>query len=322
MPPQKATVLPLCLLLLLIPYGSCTARDPQPQTQSATQPVSVCTLEAGSNRAVVGVLDGETLKLDDGTEVRLIGVLSPRSPDSALDMTFWPPALEARAALEQLVLGRSVELAFSGRRSDRYGRILAHVFVEVAGERIWVQARLLSTGHARAYVLGDGVACTLELMAHEALARHSALGLWPHAAYQVRSANNTAELMRLRSTYQIVQGDVISVVQTKSVQLLHFGPDRLRDFTLAIKPQQKRQLESMGHSLAGLEGRRLQVRGWIERRSGPTIDVIDASQIEVEAKGAPVVEQSPARPRTSRRSRARSAVPAVAEDSLPGPVAP
>ncbi len=65
----------------------------------------------------------------------------------------------AIAALDDLVRGQSVELAFSGRRSDRYGRLLAHVFLRRGGERVWVQGELLSSGHARAYGLPGSLAC-------------------------------------------------------------------------------------------------------------------------------------------------------------------
>ena len=42
-------------------------------------------LEAGPTRSVARVLDGETVALDDGTELRLIGALAPRAIDAAAE---------------------------------------------------------------------------------------------------------------------------------------------------------------------------------------------------------------------------------------------
>ena len=45
----------------------------------AQTPASLgCGLEAGPERSVAAVLDGETVRLDDGKVVRLIGALAPR----------------------------------------------------------------------------------------------------------------------------------------------------------------------------------------------------------------------------------------------------
>jgi endonuclease YncB( thermonuclease family) len=173
-----------------------------------TEERTSCPLDPGPTRAVIGVMDAETLVLDDGSELRLIGALAPRPPDAVLDVSYWPPERDAKAALEKLVLGHSVTLAFSGRRSDRYGRTLAHVFLKPddAGDRVWLQARMLADGHARAFVLKDSLGCLRELAAHEAVARRTGVGLWLHAAYQIREASCTQDLTRLRSTFQLVEG--------------------------------------------------------------------------------------------------------------------
>lgn len=286
-----------------------------------------CALEPGPNRAVTSVIDGETLMLDDGSEVRLIGALAPRPPDANLDVSFWPPERDAKAALERLVLGHSVTLAFSGRRSDRYGRKLAHVFLEPddAGERPWVQARMLAEGHARAFVVKDSLGCLRELAAHEAIARQAGAGLWAHAAYLVRDAGHTQDLMRLRSTFQIVEGEVSAVLPGRTSLILRFGreEEQARDepaagdearrpprgFSIAIKPAIVGAWRAGGVTLDQALGRRLRIRGWIERRGGPAIEILDAHQIELVENGTSLsltsaIESLPPSPR--RRSRRAS----------------
>ena len=240
-----------------------------------------CALEPGPTRAVARVLDGETLALDDGTEVRLIGALSPRALDAAADVSFWPPEREAVVELERLALGGSVELAFAGRRTDRYGRLLAHVFLRTPEERIWVQGHMLRTGHARAYSLPDSAACMEELLAHERLAREGRQGLWDHAAYQVRPAERAQELLRWRSSFQVVEGRVARVASVRGQVFLNFGEDWREDFTASVRPGERRLFESGHKDFKALEGRRVRVRGWIERRAGPAIDLRHPSQIEI-----------------------------------------
>lgn len=285
---------------------------------------TVCLLEPGPTRAVTAVLDAETVVLDDGSEVRLIGALAPRPPDSIHDIAYWEPEREAKRTLEQLVLGKSVVLGFSGRRSDRYDRTLAHLFVTGGDEPQWVQAALLATGHARAYGTRDNHGCLRELLAHEAIARTAGMGLWMHAAYHARDAGNAFELMRLRSTFQIVEGLVAEVIAGKHNMLIRFEDahwrrpatastedDRApRGFSLSLKPAVAHAWTSAGLALSDVAGRRLRVRGWIERRGGPTIEIVDPLQIElVNAAGEPIVADAVASggPATERRRSRRAA---------------
>jgi micrococcal nuclease len=266
----------------------------------AASTVGPCALEPGPTRAVVAVIDGETLKLDDGAEVRLIGALSPRAPDVAQsgggDSKFWEPEVAAKAALEKLVLGRSIELAYIGRRTDRYGRLLAHAFVtpppppdqpwtSSEPDRIWVQAHLLGLGHARTYTLPSSTGCAAQMLAHEALARDIGSGLWSHAAYQVRDATKPRDLARWRSTFQIVEGTVVRVVQSRGATLLTFGNDGTGDFVVVLKASERRDMPSALAAVNELAGQRVRVRGWIERRTGPAIEIHHPSQIEVVGEG-------------------------------------
>lgn len=277
-----------------------------------------CALEPGPTRAVVAVLDGETLKLDDGAELRLIGALSPRAPDTGgSDTSFWEPETAARGALEKLVLGRSIELAYLGRRTDRYGRLLAHAFItalpsvgepEAEPERIWVQAHQLGLGHARAYTLPTSTGCAAQLLAHEAVARAANAGLWGHAAYQVRDATKPRDLARWRSTFQIVEGTVVRVVETRGATLLTFGNEGTSEFVVVLKSSERRDMKGALAAVNELAGKRVRVRGWIERRSGPAIEIHHPAQIEIVGDGPLSADQADPGG-TARRSRRTGRLP-------------
>ena len=236
-----------------------------------------CTLAAGPVHAVARVLDGDTLQLDDGSELRLIGALAPHAGDADAQPGAWPPAEAAQRALSDLVLGRSIALAFGGMRQDRYGRWLAHVAVETEGGKTWVQGAMLERGMARAYMRPDNAACSTHLLARERPAREGGIGLWANAAYQVRAAENARELLAYRHTFQIVKGRIAAISATRGATYLNFAPGR-RGFAVVIK--RASQFMPAG-TPDDLKGRAALVRGWIDRRNGPVIEIDANGQIEL-----------------------------------------
>ena len=73
----------------------------------AAEDVATCAaLEAGPTRTVTRVIDGETLALDDGTELRLAGTLAPRAIDVGAVPGTWRMETAAIDALQAFVLGK------------------------------------------------------------------------------------------------------------------------------------------------------------------------------------------------------------------------
>lgn len=240
-----------------------------------------CVLEPGPVRTVARVLDGETLVLDDGSGVRLIGALAPRARDAGAQAGEWPPETQAMQTLSNLVLGKRIKLAFGGRQKDRYGRFLAQVFLEVNGRSEWVQGTMLAAGQARAYGVPESFACVRELLAHEAEARRKRLGLWSNGVYRPMPAEQPGSLLKQRGKFERVIGTVASVGKTKSTTYLNFGTDWKSDFTVRIGKAVLAANPEFARTLDTLKSKTVVVRGWIGRRNGPLIDVADVSQIEI-----------------------------------------
>ncbi|WP_232199405.1 thermonuclease family protein [Thioalkalivibrio thiocyanodenitrificans] len=132
-----------CALLL-----AAAPLQASPLTQSARLPGSCQTQQQFDARATVAhVYDGDTVRLRDGTRVRLIGLDTPefhyRDPDRGAE----PFATEAGDALARLLSAHDHEvgLVYDRERQDRYRRTLAHLFTP-DGESI--TARLLVQGLA------------------------------------------------------------------------------------------------------------------------------------------------------------------------------
>jgi endonuclease YncB( thermonuclease family) len=237
-------------------------------------------LVRGPRGTVTSVTDGDTVILDTGLVVRLIGTQAPKLPLGREGFEAWPMAGEARAALEQLVLGKAVELRYGGERVDRHGRALGHLFVSDGGGE-WVQHRMVADGLARIYSFPDNRSCLTELMAAETRARAMRLGIWADPYYTVRRADRPEAIASRAGHYELVEGRVLLADTVGDRVFLNFGRYWKEDFTAVIARPALRMFDDAGLDPLRLEGALVRVRGWIDERDGPRIEVTHPEQIEV-----------------------------------------
>ncbi len=224
---------------------------------------------------VVEVVDGDTVKLDHGREVRLVGIQAPKLPLGRRGFAEWPLAGKAKAQLESLFLGKPVTLHFGGAREDRHGRLLAHLTSEDG--TLWAQGEMLKAGLARVYTFADNRAVAADMLALEREARAARRGVWRDPYYRIREPEETR---RDLETFQIVEGRVLQAAMTRDRAYLNFGRDYRTDFTVAIA---RRDLKLFGRAFDPkvLEGKTIRVRGWVKSLNGPMIEATHPEQIEV-----------------------------------------
>lgn len=234
-------------------------------------------------------IDGDTFSTADGREWRLAGVLAPKRGDGARlpardetdtrergDRPRASPADAAKVALEALILGQDLRLAAMGEAADRHGRRLVVVY---DAQCTPIAARLLAAGHVRVYptVATRGLAAAL--YASEATARGALRGLWSDPRYRVLKVHETAGRF---DSYVVVEGLPTAALVSRSATQLMFGPDRARDFGVAIEAKVRKLMPPTGLDPGGLVGRPIRVRGWLRERSGaPVIDLVVPEQVEV-----------------------------------------
>lgn len=127
-------------------------------------------LAIGERGRVVRVLDDDALVLDTGQSVRLIGIEAPAAPNRTREGE--PGYDTAKRLLEDMVLGREVELHYGGLTRDRYDRALAHVVTtDALGPRLWLNAEMVKKGGARVRVYPDTAAANAPLIKMESKAR-------------------------------------------------------------------------------------------------------------------------------------------------------
>jgi len=258
----------LALLILAWPGPGHSAGAAQPP------------LEIAERAEVVEVIDGDTLRLDDGRQVRLVVIQSPKLPLGRAGFETWPLAADSKAALSELTLGRQVGLGYGGRRVDRHDRALAHLYLlEDDGEAgLWVQGALLEAGMARVCSFADNRSLVAEMLAHERQARAGRRGIWADRFYAVRRPERVAGHV---GSFQLVEGNVLKAAKVKGRIYLNFGEDWKSDFTVTLAPAVRRVFEAEGIDPLGYGGKRVRVRGWIKSFNGPMIEASHPEQIEV-----------------------------------------
>ena len=133
----------LVLLILIQQYSRMERELPRPdQAVPSAQPAApgsttpdTSVLEDGptsqfAEQAVVRVrrvVDGDTLLLTNGERVRLLGVDTPETKKEGTPVQPFGP--EASEFTRGMVEGKVVTLVFDRERYDKYGRVLAFVYV-------------------------------------------------------------------------------------------------------------------------------------------------------------------------------------------------
>jgi micrococcal nuclease len=158
-----------CLTIILLLLLVWLARQPLGNLFRPTP------LPEGPWRTVVRVVDADTLVLENGERIRLIGVDAPetRHPSKGRETC----GQEASHFAKTLALGRQVKLDFDWQRYDdtRSRRTLAYVFLD---DGTFLNAEIIKQGYAHAYRkfryrLRD------EFIEHEIAAHRDAVGCLP-----------------------------------------------------------------------------------------------------------------------------------------------
>ena len=117
----------------------------------------------GDSYRVSRIIDGDTIELENGIKVRLLGINTPEKGR--------PYSTEAKEFLEKLISKKQVGIKSKG--ADKYGRILGYVFYK--GEN--VNELVIGNGFANLYYYEkDEYYGTLK--SAERFARENELGIW------------------------------------------------------------------------------------------------------------------------------------------------
>jgi endonuclease YncB( thermonuclease family) len=238
-----------------------------------------CAFAAQGDGHVADILDARTFRLQDGREIRLAGIEPVTSQTTAANRA---------AALSAILNGRDVTLRADDDTPDRYGREPAFVFLassnsssaETPSAEILVQSELLMQGEALVSATVTDKECAAVLMAAEAAARQAKRGIWADPA-AIKNPESPGDILAGIGQFTLVEGKVLSVRQAGATTYLNFGRNWTRDFAVTISRRVLAVFEAAGIAPKSLENQRIRVRGWIEARNGPRIEVLRVGQIEL-----------------------------------------
>jgi endonuclease YncB( thermonuclease family) len=226
-----------------------------------------CSFQQQGEGRVAAVIDARSFRLTDGREIRLAGI-EPVASEAA----------SRTAGLSAVIAGHDVTLYGEDDAPDRYGRQPAFVFLDGAGNS--VQAMLLEQGEALASADVADKDCAAALLAAEAAARDAKRGTWAASAV-IKNAESPGDILAGNGRFMLVEGRVLSVRQAGATTYLNFGRNWTRDFAVTISRRSLASFEAAGIAPKSFENRRIRVRGFVETRTGPRIELVRVGQIEL-----------------------------------------
>lgn len=121
---------------------------------------------------VVAVIDGDTIKLENGEAVRYIGIDTPETAHPSKPVQCF--GKEASAKNKELVEGKLVKLEKDITNRDKYSRLLRYVWI---GD-LFVNDYLVRQGYAYAYTYPPDVKYSEQFVQAQQEAQENQRGLW------------------------------------------------------------------------------------------------------------------------------------------------
>lgn len=131
-----------------------------------TQSIEPPSINSTRSVKVIRVLDGDTIEIESGERVRYLGINAPESGQ--------PFSTESTRENERLVAGRIVNLEFDVQTQDRYGRLLAHIWVG----NMLVNKEIVKNGYAVSETIQPNVKYQDLILEAQQEARENCRGLW------------------------------------------------------------------------------------------------------------------------------------------------
>ncbi len=229
--------------------------------------------------AIASVGSRLELHLVDGRTLRLVGLdpagPTPNNPD--LGET-------GRTALVAAVAGRTITASLFSDRPDRWGRLPATAFADGDPAPGGLALVAIDGGIGRYLPEPAAQPCRDALLAAEARARSASLGLWHDPYYGVLAVDDRDAFIERSATDIVVQGRLWRVdVGPFRTKLRFAAPGEAKHGLLVavILPKVLKRFEGQGVHFEALIGRTLRLRGLLDLRFGPQIELAGPDAVEL-----------------------------------------
>ena len=220
----------------------------QPSTGSQVIEVSIPTPGRKLQR-VKSVYDGDTVILENGERVRLLGINTPEIEGRFREDE--PGGLAAKAWLQDQLKDGKVFLEYDEEKQDHYQRSLAHLHLP-DGKHLNVA--LVENGLAAVSIVPPNLRHTKALVSAQQKAEKEKLGIWAMPQYQPNPLNQIAQNNK---GWQRFIGRPKSIKTSRKYTRLIFNDQfniRIANDNLSLFPDLKTYL-----------GKSIEMRGWVSR---------------------------------------------------------
>lgn len=236
---------------------------------------SVNQLSSGIETArVKWVYDGDTLLLSDKRKIRIIGIDTPEVKHHQQPAQAY--GAKAREALRELLKKHHyrVQLSFGKEKKDRYGRLLAHVFLPDGTN---LSSWLLDKGFARIMPIPPNVRLADCYRQAQTSAQRQNLRIWKQKSNQLHDA---AHLPRTVKGHVRLSGKVINMIRHKKSLMLELDSNSKSHIQLKIRKKHWRYFNM--NKLETLDDKKIRVSGYLANRHGKRILYLShPSQLEI-----------------------------------------
>jgi endonuclease YncB( thermonuclease family) len=200
------------------------------------------------------VYDGDTVVLEDGRKIRLLGINTPevqhrdKQADAGGD--------DAKRWLQNKLQSARVRLELSTEKTDKYGRTLAHLFTD---KKDHINLQLVAAGLAAVSIYPQNLLYVSELVRAEEQAEKAHLGIWQQAQYQPIPVASLTE--DGHSGWTRVVGKVLNVKTTGKSVYLEFAGGNFR-------ARIEKEWLDLYPDINEYRGKTLEVRGWLNKNKG------------------------------------------------------
>jgi len=198
------------------------------------------------------VYDGDTVVLEDGRKIRLLGINTPeiQHRDKLADAG----GDDAKRWLQNKLQNSRVRLELSTEKNDKYGRTLAHLFTD---KKEHINLQLVAVGLAAVSIYPQNLLYVTELVQAEEKAEKARLGIWQQPQYQPIPVANLTEAGH--SGWTRIVGKVVNVKTTRKSVYLEFSG------TSSFQARIEQEWLELFPDINEYRGKTVEVRGWLNK---------------------------------------------------------
>jgi micrococcal nuclease len=164
---KKQIILGITIITAIVYF--LLGEDYEPVVQDVIKNTEIL-VDSSSNEKdeylVTHIVDGDTFDISTGERVRMIGIDTPER-----GKYFYK---EATNRLDELIGNKKVILIKDVSETDKYGRILRHVYID----DVWINKQMIEEGFARFVTFPPDVMHVEEFREAQKYAKKNKLGLW------------------------------------------------------------------------------------------------------------------------------------------------